>query len=430
MKRVFIIIAIVFLIVNISFSEESSKKYTQIVKEWCNKFSDENVRVRLKIKKELWKILMESPHEVMPLIIEELNNKDELVVLYLEALLYEITEYNCYGICVGNKRGIEEWRRWWERYKDKFAPHSDDLGYYEYFYVTQRNFKGNIPILFWKNVKLFNLPIPKYLQEEKPTVELEKLIKRVWNRVIDNKGKYDDFCVIELSKVVLDYIGRPVIPYTIDSIYIGNDKYGNQEGLGWVGSDYLKNLTGEDPYQEHLEAETHIKWWDKYGKDYKWLQGWWRDWWDKNSKSFEYKINRDELDKSGLYRRKIEPALTHELEKKIREIVKQLVNGKDKKEKQQSRNKLVGEIGQNCIPYLIEVLDGVNDMETLKLIEEVFSSIVGGGLFSERSVEEAKNKRKKIWEEIKERFYRNQEIENKNRQRFIEQIEELERLYK
>ena len=149
MRRKLILIIIFLLISNMCYSEDYDK-YKLLIKGLCNKFTDEDIKVRIDVRKKLWNLVEKDYKEVMLLLIEELDNKDP--ILYLEALLFELTEYNCYGICIGNKEGINEWRKWWAKYKEKFMPHPDGIGYYYYYYVNERNFASNIGVYFYKTV--------------------------------------------------------------------------------------------------------------------------------------------------------------------------------------------------------------------------------------------------------------------------------------
>ena len=168
--------------------------------------------------------------------------------------------------------------------------------------------------------------MPKYSQKEKPTPEMEELIKKLIN-ILVSKG-YMTFCVKQLAKEVLDYIGRPVIPYIIDSIHIRDiDKGGiKEEGLGWEGSDFLSSVSGCEECDK-LEIIEHIK-----DDSMKSLEEYWKKWWSKNEKSFIYEINKFKKDESFGIKRRVDPEFTPELEKKIKLLIEKL-GSKDEAER-------------------------------------------------------------------------------------------------
>ena len=397
MKKIFFninIILILFFSISICLSQED-KLFKKEMKGIIVKLGGDE-KERDKSLEKIWEYIGNKEKRIIPSLIEELKNEDSIVVLEIEALLYRITEYNCYGICIGNKKGIKEWEKWWQINEKTFKIHPIDDNYYRYYYTNPKTFVYNMGIYFWRNVKVAGLPIPKYPQDEKPTKELEILIKRLVDRLRDTED-----CKIKLVELTLDYIGRPMIPYVIDEIYIeGKDAEGEYLNIGRVGSEFLQLVSGLwDCWQKDKGCEDVFT----IPDDSKKAQEWWRNWWGKNQKSFKYIINRYNLDKQEISKKRMDLKITSKIEDEIKSLILKL-GSENEKEREWAKADLI-QYGKPAVPYLIESFEGASIRRAEDILYTLFFILTTTDpTYVNDPLEVKIEKWKKWWEENKEKF--------------------------
>lgn len=363
MKRIYFnivnIMLILFFSISMCFSQED-KLFKKEMKEVIGKLGGD-IKGRRESLEKIWAMIeIKKDKRMIPILIEELGNKDEIVVLEVEALLYRITEYNCYGICVGNRKGVEDWNKWWRTNERTFKIHSISDNYYRYYYTNPKTFVYNMEIYFWKNIKSAGLPIPKYSQGEKLTKELEILVKRLIDRYRDTES-----CKIRLVDLMLEYIGKPVVPYVIDRIYEeGEDEFG-PKGIGREGIEFLDRVIGIDECNKTEDRLISERGGSKA------IQQWWRDWWEKNKKSYKYIINRYESGKGEITKKRVDKKLTPELEKEIKLLIEKL-GSDNKKERELSAADLIDGYRKTAVPYLIESFEGASTIKSEKILYTLF----------------------------------------------------------
>jgi hypothetical protein len=113
MKNIFIVLSLSFLMflpASISYSLENEDTYNKEMEEIIYKLGGDKQERQDSVNR-IYEEIKKNDMRVIHLLINALNNPDKLISLESEALLYRITEYNCFGVCVGNKEGVKKWKQ-------------------------------------------------------------------------------------------------------------------------------------------------------------------------------------------------------------------------------------------------------------------------------------------------------------------------------
>ena len=339
--------------------EVGSKQYKEKMQEYINVLREEDTEKREYVKKLL---IYKGSKEIIPILVDNLSADNMLFVMEIEVLLLRITNKGFYGVCLGNKNGINDFESWWSAEGANFKyPNSLDY-YYKDYYKPGRTDEGswfvrNAITRLWKNLKTSGMKIPKYDQEKELDAGLSKTINYLLTLLYAPNDK-DRFCDNFLKKYIMEvnyFIGKPIYPLRIEFI----DK-------GYFGEEISSAFSA-------IASNARIPFDEKvfYGN-----KAYWKEWWSKNSKKVKVEIDIEEKCSYQEIVPKITvfPAvLTEEVEGKIKSnvLLMKSINSSG------GGSAELRKIGPIAIPFIVEEMKVAVDKDELFSLNHLIMDIYG-----------------------------------------------------